>query len=215
LIVDFPDIAVLEINPLFVDAQGVLVADAWLRLRPAGERGLLAIPPYPDELIEPWDACGEQLIIRPIRPEDAAQHAAFFARLSPEDIRYRFFTAMRELSPEMTARLTQIDYDREMAFVAIREVSGETVGVARLVMEPDGVSGEIAVIVQPDMKGRGLASRLVHRLIDWAQTRGMRVVVGQVLSDNAPMLAFMRHLGFSLRRLPEEPDVMEAKLLLS
>jgi acetyltransferase len=65
------------------------------------------------------------------------------------------------------------------------------------------------------MKGRGLASRLVHRLIDWARTRGMRVVVGQVLSDNAPMLAFMRHLGFSLRRLPEEPDVMEAKLLLS
>jgi acetyltransferase len=215
LIVDFPDIAVLEINPLFVDAQGVLAADAWLRLRPAGERGLLAIPPYPDELIEPWDACGEQLIIRPIRPEDAAQHAAFFARLSPDDIRYRFFTAMRELSPEMTARLTQIDYDREMAFVAIREATGETVGVARLVMEPDGVSGEIAVIVQPDMKGRGLASRLVHRLIDWARTRGMRVVVGQVLSDNAPMLAFMRHLGFSLRRLPEEPDVMEAKLLLS
>jgi acetyltransferase len=215
LIVDFPDIAALELNPLFVDAQGVLAADAWLRLRPAGERGLLAIPPYPDDLIEPWDACGERLIIRPIRPEDAAQHATFFARLSPEDIRYRFFTAMRELSPEMTARLTQIDYDREMAFVAIREVSGETVGVARLVMEPDGVSGEIAVIVQPDMKGRGLASRLVHRLIDWARTRGMRVVVGQVLSDNAPMLAFMRHLGFSLRRLPEEPDVMEAKLLLS
>jgi len=215
LIVDFPEIAALEINPLFVDAQGVLAADAWLRLRPPGERGMLAISPYPDELVEHHEARGERLLIRPIRPEDAARQAAFFQRLSPEDIRYRFFTAMRELSPEMTARLTQIDYDREMAFVAIREASGETVGVARLVAESDGTTGEFAVIVQPDMKGKGLASRLMHRLIDWARTRGMHAVVGQVLADNAPMLAFVRHLGFSVRRLPEEPDVMEARLTLT
>jgi acetyltransferase len=215
LIVDFPEIAALEINPLFVDAQGVLAADAWLRLRPAGELGMLAIPPYPDELVEHCEARGERLIIRPVRPEDAAQHGAFFQRLSPEDIRYRFFTAMRELSPEMTARLTQIDYDREMAFVAIREITGETVGVARLVVESDGVTGEFAVIVQADLKGKGLASRLMHRLIDWARARGMQAVVGQVLADNAPMLAFVRHLGFSVRRLPEEPDVMEARLTLT
>ncbi len=215
LILDFPDIAALEINPLFVDAQGVLAADAWLRLRPAGELGLPAIPPYPVELVEHCEARGERLIIRPIRPEDAAQHGLFFQRLSPEDIRYRFFTAMRELSPEMTARLTQIDYDREMAFVAIRAATGETVGVARLVVEPDGATGEFAVIVQPDVKGKGLASRLMRRLIDWARARGMQAVVGQVLADNAPMLAFMRHLGFSLRRLPEEPDVMEARLALT
>ncbi len=215
LIVDFPEIAALEINPLFVDAQGVLAADAWLRLRPAGEQGMLAIPPYPEELVEHCETRGERLIIRPIRPEDAAQQAAFFQRLSPEDIRYRFFTAMRELSPEMTARLTQIDYDREMAFVAIREITGETVGVARLVVESDGVTGEFAVIVQADIKGKGLASRLMHRLIDWARARGMQAVVGQVLADNAPMLAFVRHLGFSVRRLPEEPDVMEARLALA
>jgi acetyltransferase len=214
LIVDFPEIAALEINPLFVDAEGVLAADAWLRLRQAGERGVLAVPPYPDELIEHFDAHGERLIIRPIRPEDAAQHAMFFRRLSAEDIRYRFFSAMRELSPEMTARLTQIDYDREMAFVAIHEFTGDTVGVARLVLEPDGVTGEFAVIVQPDIKGKGLASRLMHRLIEWARVRGMQAVMGQVLADNAPMLAFMRHLGFHLRRLPEEPDVMEARLSL-
>jgi acetyltransferase len=214
LIVDFPEIAALEINPLFVDTDGVLAADAWLRLRPAGELGRLAIPPYPNELAEHWDAHGERLTIRPIRPEDAAQHAAFFTRQSPEDIRYRFFTAMRELSPEMIARLTQIDYDREMAFVAVRETTGETVGVARLVAEADGASGEFAVIVQPDMKGKGLASRLMRRLIDWAHTSGMHEVVGQVLADNTPMLAFVRHLGFVLRRLPEEPDVMEARLAL-
>jgi acetyltransferase len=122
---------------------------------------------------------------------------------------------MRELSPEMMARLTQIDYDREMAFVAIREITGETVGVARLIAESDGTTGEFAVIVQPDLKGKGLASRLMQRLIDWARARGMAAVVGQVLADNAPMLAFVRHLGFRVRRLPEEPDVMEARLDLA
>jgi acetyltransferase len=215
LIVDFPEIAALEINPLFVDSQGVLATDAWLRLRPAGEQGVLAIPPYPEALIEHCEVHGERLIIRPIRPEDAAQHGAFFARQSPEDIRYRFFTAMRELSPEMMARLTQIDYDLEMAFVAIREITGETVGVARLVAESDGTTGEFAVIVQADLKGKGLARRLIQRLIDWARARGMVAMIGQVLADNAPMLAFVRRLGFSVRRLPEEPDVMEARLELT
>jgi acetyltransferase len=214
LAVDFPEIGVLEINPIFVDAEGVLVADAWLRLRPPGEQARLAICPYPAELVEQFDAHGERLVVRPIRPEDAEQHGAFFLRLSPEDVRYRFFTSMRELSPEMTARLTQIDYDREMAFVAVRETTQETVGVARLVGEPGGLSGEFAVIVQADMKGKGVARRLMHRLIDWARMRGMREVVGQVLADNAPMRAFMHHLGFALRRLPEEPDVMEARLVL-
>ncbi len=214
MIVDFPEIAALEINPLFVDARGVLAADAWLRLRPPGERGMLAIPPYPEDLVEHYDARGERVVIRPIRPEDAAEHGRFFKRLSAEDVRYRFFTAMRELSPEMTARLTQIDYDREMAFVAVREATGETVGVARLVVEPGGATGEFAVIVQSDMKGKALASRLMRRLIDWARARGMREMSGQVLSDNAPMLAFVRHLGFSVRRLPEEPDLMEARLAL-
>jgi acetyltransferase len=213
LIVDFPEIAELDLNPLSVDADGVVAADAWLRLREAGDGGGgLAITPYPAELSEHWATPdGERLIIRPIRPEDADQHGAFFARLSPQDIRYRFFTAMRELSPEQMARLTQIDYDREMAFVAVREANGETVGVARLVCE-DERSGEFAVIVQADMKGRGVARHLMQRLVDWARRRGLRDVVGQVLADNAPMLAFVRHLGFSVKRMPEEPDVVEARL---
>jgi len=120
---------------------------------------------------------------------------------------------MRELSADQMARLTQIDYDREMAFVAVREASGETVGVARLVRE-DEHEGEFAVIVQADMKGKGVATCLMQRLIDWARTRGLREIVGQVLADNAPMLAFVRHLGFRLKRMPEEPDVVEARLAL-
>jgi acetyltransferase len=216
LVVDFPEIAELEVNPLFADADGVLAADAWLRLREPGDRGGgLAITPYPAELVEHWTTQdGERLTIRPIRPEDADQHAAFFARLSPQDIRYRFFTAMRELSAEQMARLTQVDYDREMALIAVRETSGETVGVARLVCEPGDVEGEFAVIVQADMKGKGLATHLMQRLIDWARARQLRAIVGQVLADNAPMVAFVRHLGFALKRMPEEADVLEVRLVV-
>ncbi|HTB46563.1 MAG TPA: GNAT family N-acetyltransferase [Acetobacteraceae bacterium] len=216
LMVDWPEIAALEVPALFSDASGATAADAWLRLRAADEPpAVLAIAPYPSELVELWSGGGaESFVIRPIRPEDAEQHGLFFRRLPAMDVRYRFFSTMRELSQEQTARLTQVDYDREMAFLAVREATGETVGVARLVRELDRRSGEFAVIVQPDVKGHGLASHLMHRLIDWARQCGMAEVVGQVLAENAPMLAFVRHLGFSLRRMPEEPDVIEARLVL-
>jgi acetyltransferase len=215
LVIDFPEIARMEINPVFANADGVAIGDAALFLRPAGEAGGgLAIAPYPAELAEQWGAGVETLTIRPIRPEDAEQHGEFFRRLSPEDIRFRFFSAMRALSPEQMARMTQVDYDREMAFVAQRQSTNETVGVARLVIEPDRRSGEFAVIVQPDMKGRGLASHLMRRLIDWGRSCGLSEIVGQILADNTPMLAFVRRLGFSMHRMPDEPDVMEAKLIL-
>lgn len=215
LIVDFPEIAELHIPSLFVDARGVLAVDAWLRLYAPGEPiARLAIAPYPADLIEHLTMGPDRMTIRPIRPEDATGHTAFFSRISPEDIRYRFFSAMRELSAEQTVRLTQVDYDREMAFVAVRDATNETVGVSRLVCESNGESGEFAVIVQADMKGRGLASHLMHRLIDWARAQGMKRVVGQILTDNAPMLAFIRNLGFKVHRMADDPEVMEAVLEL-
>ena len=215
LVVDFPEIAEIDINPLFADADGVLVADAWIRLRGVGEPpGMLAIPPYPAELSGIYEAKGEKFIIRPIRPEDAAAHGEFFRRLSPEDVRYRFFSAMRELSAEQVARLTQIDYEREMAFVAVSEATGETVGVSRLVRDLSGDEGEFAVVVQPDTKGRGLARHLMERLATWGRSQGMTAVVGQVLADNQPMIAFVRRLGFSVRRVPGEEDVVEARMSL-
>jgi len=203
LVVDFPAIAALE------------TTDGSLVLRAAGEPvGSLAIAPYPAELVHRWTTGDTRLIVRPIRPEDAEAHAAFFRRLSPTDIRFRFFSAMHDLPPERLSRLTQIDYDREMAFIACREESGDTVAVARLVREADGTSGEFAIIVQTDMKGRGLATHMMQRLIAWARDRGLREMVGQILSDNAPMLAFIRRLGFDVHRLRDDPEVMEARLPL-
>jgi acetyltransferase len=163
-----------------------------------------------------FETKGERLTIRPIRPEDAEAHGAFFSRLSPEDVRYRFFSAVRELSPEQMARMTQVDYDREMAFVAVREPAdgpAETLGVARLVRE-GADRGEFAVVVQPDMKGHGVARHLMCRLVEWGRSQGMAEIAGQILADNRPMLAFIRRLGFTIHHLPDENDVVEARLVL-
>ncbi len=214
LLVDFPEIAGLDIDPLFADEAGVLAADAWIGLRAPGERGVLAIAPYPAELAERWDAHGEVFVIRPIRPEDAEAHAALFRRLSPEDVRFRFFSALRALSAEQVARMTQVDYDREMAFVAVREASGETVGACRLVREPYSDRAEFAILVERSMRGRGLAQHLMQRIIAWGASQGVREIVGQVLANNAHMLAFVRRLGFTIQRVPDEPELVEVLLQL-
>jgi acetyltransferase len=212
--VDFPEVATLGINPLFAGADGVLAADASGTLRPAGEAPILAVPPYPEEWVTPWTAkSGEALTIRPIRPEDAEAHGEFFRRLTPEDIRWRFFSQIRELPREQVARMTQIDYDREMAFVAaLRRPDGaeDLVGVARLIREGSGESGEFAVVVDRRMKGQGLGSHLMRRLFAWAKAAGMVRVEGQVLADNAPMLSFVKALGFELHRSAEDEEVFEA-----
>ncbi len=215
LLVDFPEIEAVEINPLFADADGVLAGDAWIGLRAPGETARFAIAPYPAELAERWEVGGETLLVRPIRPEDAEAHAALFARLTSQEVRYRFFSTLRDLSPEQVARLTQVDFEREMAFVAVREAqgreTGETVAVARLVREPYADHGEFAVLVEEAMTGKGLARRLMEKLFAWGREQGMTEIVGQVLAENLPMLAFARRLGFTLRRLPEEPEVLEVR----
>lgn len=169
---------------------------------------------YPQDLEKHWEDAGERLAIRPVRPEDAPAHEAFFHRLSPEDVRFRFFAAIRELSPAQLARFTRPDYDRDIAFIAVRERTGETVGVARLARtDRDGVA-EFAVVVQPDMRDHGLGRRLMTRLIDWAPTHGITEIRGEVLADNANMLSFCRYLGFRLRHSASTPEVIEASLLV-
>ena len=157
---------------------------------------------------------GEVLTIRPIRPEDAEEHGAFVRRLSPEDIRWRFFSQIRELPPQQIARMTQLDYDREMAFVAVRRHADgreELLGVSRLIREADGETGEFAVVVDRRMKGQGLGRHLMGRLFAWAQAQGIRTIAGQVLADNAPMLAFVKGLGFTLKRSPEDEEVYDVR----
>ena len=157
------------------------------------------------------------MVIRPIRPEDAAAHAEAFRRLSMEDVRYRFFSAITELGAAQIARMTQIDYDREMAFVAVEDAGAGpelTVGVSRLIRDPGGESGEFAVIVDPSWKGQGLARHLMERLFEWGRAVGMKEIVGQVLTDNRPMLGFMRALGFRLSVSADDPDVMKARKVL-
>ncbi|WP_237215242.1 bifunctional acetate--CoA ligase family protein/GNAT family N-acetyltransferase [Falsiroseomonas oryziterrae] len=213
--VDFPEIATLGVNPLVARADGVLALDASVTLRPEGERSVFAIPPYPEEWVTRWRAKrGEEFVIRPIRPEDAEAHGAFFRRLTPEDIRWRFFSQLRELPPQQIARMTQLDYDREMAFVAVRsrpDGTEDLLGVSRLIREPDGVTGEFAVIVDRAMKGQGLGRHLMERLFDWARANGIGVIAGQVLADNAPMLAFVQGLGFTLKRSAEDEEVFEVR----
>lgn len=177
---------------------------------------MLAIPPYPAELARPWRSRdGRMVMVRPIRPEDAAAHGEFFARLTPEDIRYRFFSALAELSPAQVARMTQIDYDREIAFVAVERVDDgpdRTVGVSRLIRDGGGAEAEFAVIVDRDWKGQGLARHLMERLFEWGRSAGVAEVVGSVLADNKPMLGFVRALGFRVKASADDPEVMEARL---
>lgn len=217
LIIDLPDIAALDIDPLFATEDGVFAASARIVLRPAGQnRAALAIAPWPAELAEEVDLRGRRFLIRPIRPEDAEAHQRLFERLGPEDIRFRFFSAVRALSPEQVVRMTEVDYGREIALIGVDMATGETAGVARLVRsDTDGAEGEFAVLVEDAAKGTGLGPALMHRLIAWARSEGVAEIVGQVLASNGRMLAFVRKLGFAIHRIQGEDDVMEARLPLA
>jgi acetyltransferase len=220
MVIDLPEMAELDINPLFADADGVLALDARVRIMASSSRGAerLAISPYPQNLAEPFTlASGRPLELRPIRPEDEPAHQAFFAQLSPQDVRFRFFGIMRELAHSEMARFTQIDYDREMAFIATAahpDGSAETLGVARTVSDPDNEKCEFAIVVRSDVKGQGLGSALMQKLIRYARLRGIRTIVGQVLYENRPMLALVERLGFKIRPA-SGGDVVEVYLDLT
>jgi acetyltransferase len=214
LIIDTPEILALDLDPLFANETGVIASSARILLRaPGAGRPRLVISPYPAELTSHYEAKGQQFLLRPIRPEDTDAHAALLDRFSPEDMRYRFFSAVRKMPAEQIVRLTDIDYDREMAIIAVREATGETAGVARLVRnDTDGASAEFAVAVEAAAKGTGLAAALMRAIIDWGKAKGVVEITGQILADNAPMLAFIRKLGFSIHRIQGESDIVEATL---
>ena len=189
MLADLPELAELDINPLLADHDGVIALDARVRLdrrRPAGA-DRFAITPYPAELSETIDWEGARIVLRPIRPEDEPQHRAFVEQLAPGDLRLRFFYVRRELPRSELARLAQIDYAREMAFVAVRpDADGkeQTLGVVRATADPDNIEAEFAIVVRSDLKGRGLGHLLLDKMIRYLRSRGTERVVGFVLHEN-------------------------------
>lgn len=226
LTIDLPQMRELTIDPLSAGPDGVVVLDASAKLWALEQAGTLrlAIRPYPSELEETRPVRdGGSVLLRPIRPEDEASHYRFFDMLTAEDRELRFFNPVRELSREAMARLTQIDYDREMAFVAQARSSGaagagveagDTLGVVRCVFDADGQEAEYAISVRSDQKGRGIGRILMEKMIAYARSRGAHGVFGDVLPGNTRMLRLTQRLGFVAQR-GEDPGMVRVRLDLA
>ena len=220
MLADLPELAELDINPLWADHDGVIALDARVRVSRTAPAGAahFAITPYPAELARTVTWQGEPIVIRPIRPEDEPQHRTFVDQLHPDDLRLRFFSVRRQLPRSELARLTQIDYAREMAFIAIRTLPDgtlQTLGVARAVSDPDNVDAEFAIIVRSDMKGRGLGHLLMQTLIDFLVLRGTQRLVALVLPENTAMRALAASHGFVLDKSGSDSDALRFVLALT
>ncbi|RTL48668.1 MAG: GNAT family N-acetyltransferase [Rhodocyclaceae bacterium] len=221
MVCELPWIQELDINPLIVDEQGAVAVDARVHIDPlprkAGRYDHMAIHPYPAYLQEDFIAKdGRQVHIRPIQPEDAHLAQYFVQHLSQESRYFRFMNTIRELSPVQLVRLTQIDYDREMALVALSDEEGASreVGVVRYASNPDGESCEFAIVVADGWQGTGLARQLMLRIIDTARQQGFRYMTGDFLTENSRMLKFVSDLGFKLQPHPEDPGLRHGILTL-
>jgi acetyltransferase len=220
LVIDFAEIAELDINPLLADPDGVIALDARVRVAraTAPPERRLAIRPYPKELEDEIRLTGGRtLLLRPIRPEDEPMMMAAFHRLSPEAVRLRFFAPIKELTHETAAGFTQIDYDREMALVLAdhgRPGAAELYAVARFSTDPDQEKAEFALTVRNDVTGRGFGPLLMRRLIDYARQRGIGEIFGHVLRENGAMLAICRSLGFEEHADPDDPTIKLVRLPL-
>ncbi|MET0323207.1 MAG: GNAT family N-acetyltransferase [Duganella sp.] len=218
MMIDLPELAALELDPVLALGGAAVALGARVRLAAPRNRPALAIRPYPQELEQAVAWGGGTIVLRPIRPEDAAQHQAFFHALDADDVRLRFFSAMRELPPAQLARLTQIDYDRAMAFIATRPAPGagggaETLGVVRAVTDPANRSAEFAIIIRSDLKGQGLGGILFGKLVDYFRARGTAEIVGDALAENVGVQTLVRRFGGVVLPHPE-PGMVRLQLPL-
>ncbi len=219
LVVDFPCMVGVDINPLLADAEGAIALDARIEIDPARveERGpnpALVIRPYPSEWARPLAVGDETYALRAIKPADIGLYPDFLARISPEDVRLRFLAPRRAFPDGMLKRLTQLDYDRDIAFVALTP-QGDLAAVARLSCDPDRERAEYAMLVRTDLQGRGIGGAMLRLLVDYARANDIAAIEGIVLAGNARMLAMCREAGFGIEAHPEEPGAMRVTLALA
>jgi acetyltransferase len=192
----------------------VVVVEPRIRLSPTRSR--LAIVPYPRRYEETFDWHGQRLTVRPIRPEDEAAHRDLIDAMTPDDLRLRFFGAVRGFDHSQLARMTQIDYDREMALIATLpndDGSTRTLGVVRAVSDPDNETAEFAVAVRSGEKGRGLGRLLMRKIVAYAKARGTHWLVGEALRENAAMIGLAKSCGFTITST-DDPAVMGFRMAL-
>ena len=216
MVCELPLLKEMDINPLILDENGALAADARVVVeyrQPSADRySHMAIYPYPTDLVSEWQlADGMDITIRPIRPEDAQLVKQFVHDLSEETKYFRFMNSVQELTEDMLSRLTQIDYSRELALIAVTETHGKEVqlGVARYAINPDGKTCEFALVVADNITGKGLGQKLMMSLMEAGRSKGLEVIEGEVLSHNHNMLKLMSRLGFTARHSTEDVGIMK------
>jgi acetyltransferase len=218
---DIPQIRELDINPLLADEAGVLAVDARIAVGQVERKftgsgpASFAVRPYPSQWqrhLEVKD--GWQVLARPIRPEDEPLIHEFLKHVNSHDLRLRFFAPMKEFTHEFIARLTQLDYARAMAFVAFDQVTNELVGVVRIHSDSIYETGEYAILLRSDLKGRGLGWALMQMIIEYARSEGLKMISGDVLQENTIMLGMCRNLGFEVKADPVEHGICNVKLKL-
>ncbi|MEG1680132.1 MAG: GNAT family N-acetyltransferase, partial [Stenotrophomonas sp.] len=219
LAADIPEIRTLDLNPLLADRNGVIALDARVAITPVKRlhkgRGhpRFAIFPYPTEWERTIDLSdGGKAFLRPVRPEDDGLFRAFFARVTDDDLRLRFFQSVKHFSHEFIARLTQLDYARSIALVAIDPKTGEMLGAVRLHADADYNRGEYGILIRSDLKGHGIGWKLMQIMIEYAGWLGLNVVEGQVLRENSTMLAMCQSLGFKVKADPDDSTIMNVTL---
>jgi acetyltransferase len=221
LLIHAPEVVELDINPLLADDTGVIALDARVVVRPyaGAPEARLAIRPYPEDLSVRFAlADGRSVQLRPIRPEDAPGLIEMVGRCHPDDARMGLFGSLQDLPVAMAARLSQIDYDREITLVATPEGengrSEELLGLVRLLCDPNFESGEFAIMVRSDVQRRRLGRRLITEMLDVARVRGLSEVSGVVMSANGPMLDLARHLGGLVQGRAEAPGEFRIAFVL-